>query len=138
MNRNSSGGPPAILTADVKVPFTYTVISGSDPLRRSSGQKAFTRTLNLVGFVFDTTAMECDGLHISISEGSYARNSLEIQMDLGTGFAVLELLGQVEWYERRSSVMGDTYIVGVSFVDIAADALGVIRDFLQRAQLASR
>ena len=126
------------MTAEVQVPFTFSVISGADSSIRSSRQKAFTRSLNLVGFVFDTQAMEYDGLHISFTEGSYARNMLEISLDLGKGFADLELLGQVEWYERRSTAVGDTYIAGVSFIDMTADVMGVMREFLQRAQLASR
>jgi|WetSurMetagenome_2_1015567.scaffolds.fasta_scaffold490294_2 hypothetical protein len=124
----------AIMTAEVQVPFKFTIIHGGDPSLRSSPQKAMTRSLNLMGLVFECQAMDADGFHLSFTESAYGRNSLEITLDLGKKFGEVELLGQVEWYERRSTAIGFNFIVGVSFVDVQADELTALRDFLQQLQ----
>jgi len=126
--------PPAVLAAEVQVPFKYTIIHGGSPSRRSAEQKARTRSLNLVGLVFETTEMEKDELHLSFTDSSYGRNSLEITLDLGKKFKTVELVGQVEWYERRSTAVGHAFIVGVGFIDVAADVLSLLRDYLQQAR----
>jgi len=123
-----------VLTAEVQVPFKYTIIHGGTPSRRSAEQKARTRSLNLTGLVFETVEMEQDGLHLSFTDSTYGRNSLEITLDLGKKFRTVELLAQVEWYERRATAMGYAFIVGVGFIDVAADALSVLRDYLQQAR----
>ncbi len=124
-----------VRTADVRVPFTYYVIHGDDPSRRTSAQKAVTRSLNLVGLVFETPSIEAEGFHLSFTEASFSRNSMEIHLDLGKKYARTELLAQVEWYERRSP---DAFIVGVNFIDIPADALDTLRNFIKHARLAGR
>jgi hypothetical protein len=83
-----------------------------------------------------------DGLHLSFTEQSFGRNFLEVSLELGsTGkkkFQPVELIGQVEWYERRSTVAGHAFIVGVGFVDPQADAMIILREFLQTAHLLAR
>ncbi len=128
----------AIMTAEVQVPFKFTVIHGGDPSLRSSRQKASTRSLNLMGLVFETQAMEADGFHLSFTESAFGRNSLEITLDLGKKFGGVELLGQVEWYERRATAIGYNFIVGVSFIDVQTDELTALRDFLQQAHSLKR
>ncbi len=122
------------ITIDAQIPFRYTIIHGADPTKRSAEQRAVTSSLNLVGLVFETQNMTHDGWHLSFTESSYARNTLEIVLELGKSFESVELLGQVEWYERRTTVAGHTFMVGVNFIDIQADALAVLRDFLKRYQ----
>jgi hypothetical protein len=123
----------AVMTADVQIPFVYTIIHGTDPSRRSPRQSARTRSINLMGLVFETQEMEKEAFHLSFTDSTYGRNSLEIALDLGKRFHKVELLGQVEWYERRSTATGHSFIVGVSFLDVPPDALTVLRDFLQLA-----
>lgn len=134
MSDRTKSSPPAVLIAEVQVPFKYTIIHGGAPSRRSSEQKARTRSLNLMGLVFEIAEMEQEGLHLSFTDSTYGRNSLEITMDLGKKFGAVELVGQVEWYERRSTAMGYAFIVGVGFIDVPADVLSVLRDFLQQAR----
>lgn len=119
------------LQADVKVPFTYVVVHGSDPTRRTGEQKAYTRTLQLQGMIFETSHIEVEGFHLSFTESSFGRNYLEIVLDLGKRWPPVEVTGQVEWYERRPTPQGYTFIVGISFVDIQADAQTIIRDYLK-------
>ena len=123
--------PPANVTADVQVPFSYTVMHGDDPSRRSREQKTVTRTLSLMGLVFETSSMEVEGFHLSFSQASFGQNLLEIKLDLGKKFQSIEILGQVEWYEKRSSVQGQSFLVGISFIDLQPDALMILRQFLQ-------
>jgi len=126
------------MTADVQVPFKYAIIHGGDPSRRSAVQKARTRSLSLMGLVFETTVMTADGFHLSFTESSYGRNSLEIRLDLGKKIGEVEIFGQVEWYERRATAAGHCFIVGVGFVDLPADSQALLRDYLKQCQLLKR
>jgi hypothetical protein len=123
---------PSSFTADIQLPFRFSVIHGADPTKKSSQQKGLTKSVNLIGLVFETTKMEVDGYHLSFTESTYGRNSLEITLDLGKRFGNVELIGQVDWYERRPTPMGYTFVIGVTFIDIPADALSLLRDFLQQ------
>jgi len=76
--------------------------------------------------------MDQSGFHLSFTESSYGRNSLEIILDLGKKFGEIEVLGQVDWYEKRSTPVGDCFIVGVGFVDVQADEISALREFLQQ------
>jgi hypothetical protein len=126
------------IAAEVQVPFKYTVIHGEDPSRRSPQYKAVTRSLNLNGLIFETQKMEADGFHLSFTSGTFARNFVEIALDLGKRFSSVEVLGQVEFYERRSTIIGHAFLVGVSFVDLSVEALAALRDFLQQTQALLR
>ncbi len=126
------------IAAEVEVRFKYTVIHGENPTKRSPEYKAITRSLSLNGLVFETKKMEADGFHLSFSSGTFARNFLEIALDLGRRCSSVEVLGQVEWYERRSTAASHSFAVGVGFVDIQVEALTVLRDFLQQTQAVAR
>jgi hypothetical protein len=128
----------ATIAAEVQVPFKYTVLHGEDTSRRSPQYKAVTRSLNLTGLIFETQKMEADGFHLSFTGGTFGRNFLEIALDLGKRFRTVEVLGQVEWYERRSTIIGHAFLVGVSFMDVQVEALAALRDFLQQAQALMR
>ncbi len=130
--------PPANVTADIRVPFGFRVMHGDDPSRRSEPQKSVTRSLSLMGLVFESPSMEVGGFHLSFSPLSFAQNLLEITLDLGKKFQPIEVLGQVDWYEKRSTVQGHTFLVGVNFVDLQPDALLILRQFLQTAHEVSR
>ena len=133
MDKGSGVSIYASRTADVRVPFAFYVIHGDDPSRRSSIQKASTRSINLVGLVFETPQIEVESFHLSFTEASFSRNAIEIHLDLGKKYDKVELLAQVEWYERRSP---DAFIVGVNFVDIPADALEALRELLKKVRLS--
>jgi hypothetical protein len=124
--------------AEVQLPFRYTVIHGEDPSRRSPQYKAMTRSLHLNGLIFETQKMEADGFHLSFTGGTFGRNFLEIALDLGKRSSTVEVLGQVEWYERRATVIGHAFSVGVSFVDVAVEALAALRNYLQQTQSLMR
>jgi hypothetical protein len=124
--------------ADVKVPFTFVVVHGINPTVRSSECHAATRSLYLTGLSFETESIHHDALHLSFTESAYGRNSLEIKLDLGKKLGEIEVLGQVEWYERRVTAMGHTFIVGVSFIDLQADEVAALREFLYQVQSQSR
>jgi hypothetical protein len=128
----------AVTTAEIQIPFTFTIIHGIDPSRRSNEYKAKTRSLNLMGLVFEAPEMERDGFHLSFTDTTYGRNSLEIVLDLGKRFQSVEVIGQVEWYERRSTTAGHAFIVGVGFIDVPADALQILREYLQQAHVLAR
>jgi hypothetical protein len=134
MSEESNGGLRKIMTAQVQVPFTFSVIDAHDPSFRSSEQRAVTKSLNLGGLVFETGKMDVEGFHLSFADATHGRNSLEIILKMGKKSDIVEVLGQVEWYERRSGPEGFSFVVGVSFVDIQADALAMLRDFLQQFQ----
>jgi hypothetical protein len=130
--------PPANVTADIQVKFSFRVVHGDDPSRRSEPQKSVTRSLSLMGLVFESPSMEVGGFHLSFTPMSFAQNLLEITLDLGKKFKAIEALGQVDWYEKRSSIHGHTFLVGVNFVDLQPDALVILRQFLQTAHEVSR
>jgi hypothetical protein len=125
---------PTQFASDIRVPFTYTVVHGRDPSRKSKSQRAQTRSMNLMGLSFDTPVIEVDELHLSFTEGSFGRNSLEIVLDLGKKIGEVEVLGQVEWYESRSTPAGHYFIIGVGFMDVQADVVAALREFLMQAQ----
>jgi hypothetical protein len=125
-------------TVDVRVPFRYVIIHGSDPSLRSSEQRATTLNLNLAGLSFETESMDQAGFHLSFTESTFGRNSLEIRLDLGKKIGEIEVLGQVEWYERRLTAMGHNFVVGVSFLDVQADELAALREFLRQIQTLSQ
>ncbi|MGO9121612.1 MAG: hypothetical protein ACLQPD_28880 [Desulfomonilaceae bacterium] len=125
--------PPANVTADVQVPFSFTVMLGEDPSRRSHPQKTVTRSLSLMGLVFESPTMEPEGFHLSFTPTSFSQNLLEITLNLGKKFPPIEVLGQVDWNEKRSTVQGHSFLIGVSFIDLQPDALVVLRQFLQTA-----
>lgn len=124
----------AHMTADVHVPFRYRIVHGRDPSRKSSEQTARTKSLNLVGLSFETPHIEVEDFHLSFTEASYGRNSLEIVLDLGKRLGEVDLLGQVEWYESRQTQAGQYFIVGVGFIDVQADVMAAMREFLKHAQ----
>lgn len=126
------------IAAEVQVPFKYTVIHGEHPSRRSPQYKSVTRSLSLNGLIFETQKMEADGFHLSFTGGTFGRNFLEIALDLGKRFGTIEVLGQVEWYERRSTIIGHAFLVGVGLVDVDVEALTALRDFLQQTQALLR
>ena len=120
-------------TTNAQTPFTFRIVHGADPTRKSEEHKAFTRTLSLGGLIFETPVVELDGLHLSFTEASFGRNFLEIHLDLGRKLESIQLSGQVEWYESRPGVRGNVFIVGVSFVEIQPDALALLRQYIRRA-----
>lgn len=128
----------AVAAAEIQVPFTLTIIHGTDPSRRSNPIKTKTRSLNLMGLVFESPAMEHEGFHLSFTDTTYGRNSLEVVLDLGKKFQRVEIMGQVEWYERRSTAAGHCFIVGVGFIDVPADALQTLREYIQQAHVLAR
>ena len=134
----SRRGIPTLMTTDVQVPFRYRIVHGHDPSRKSAEQKAHTRSLNLAGLVFESKEVVKDGFHLSFTESSFGRNFLEISLDLGKKFRVIEVMGEVECYELRSSAAGETFIVGITFMDIQADDLAALREFLSQAWKPSR
>lgn len=138
MSEKTSTQPSATMTAEVRIPFRYIVVHGGDPSLRSAEQRGTTRSLNLVGLAFETTTMEVDGFHLSFTESTYGRNSLEITLDLGKKLGEIEILGQVDHYERRATALGHSFIVGVSFIDIQADELAALREFLNQFHGLSR
>lgn len=125
-------------TVDVRLPFRYTIVHGSDPSLRSVELRATTTSLNLAGLSFETDSMDQAGFHLSFTESTFGRNSLEMKLDLGKKLGEIEVLGQVEWYERRLTPMGHSFIVGVSFIDIQADELAALRELLRQAQSFSQ
>lgn len=131
-------GIPTLMTAEIQVPFRYRIVHGHDPSRKSTEQKAVTRSLNLAGLVFESKDVVKDGFHLSFTESSFGRNSLEISLDLGKKFRVIEVMGEVECYELRTSAAGETFIVGITFVDIEADDLALLREFLSQSWKPSR
>ena len=44
----------------------------------------------------------------------------------------------VEWYEKRTTAREQTFIVRVDFVDVSADALAMLREFLHQYHRLSR
>ena len=78
--------PPANVTADIQVPFSFTVMLGEDPSRRSQPQKTVTRSLSLMGLVFESPSMEAGGFHSVIHADELRQNLLEITLDLGKKF----------------------------------------------------
>ena len=126
-------GMTALMTAEVQVPFRYRIVHGHDPSRKSAEQKALTRSINLAGLVFESKEVVKDGFHLSFTESSFGRNSLEITLDLGKKFRVIEVMAEVECYELRSSAAGETFIIGITFMDIQADDLAVLREFLSQS-----
>ncbi len=120
-----------MLTAEVHIPFEYKIVDGTDPSRCSSTQKAFTKSINLSGMVFRTSQMLVDSLHLSFADGAYGRNMLEVVISLGGKFEKVQFLAQVEWYEKQTTATEDTFIVGLGFVDVQADAAATLRDFLK-------
>lgn len=125
------------MAAEVQVPFRYTVIHGADPSQRSSVQKSLAKTLTLAGLTFESPDMVVGGFHLSFCDSTFGRNSLEIVLDLGKKFDAVEVLGEVDFYERRSGPTGSSFLVGVVFTDIPADSLAVLRDFLRQSQSQS-
>lgn len=91
--------PPANVTADIQVSFSFRVVHGDDPSRRSEPAKTVTRSLSLMGLVFESPSMEVGGFHLSFTPMSFAQNLLEITLDLGKKFKPIEVLGQVDWYK---------------------------------------
>ncbi|MDQ7784314.1 MAG: hypothetical protein RDU20_15620 [Desulfomonilaceae bacterium] len=128
----------ATMTAEVRVPFRYKIVHGTDPSLKSAEQRATTRSVNLVGLTFETVSMNLDGFHLSFTESSFGRNSLEISLDLGKKLGEIEVLGQVDYYERRSTTEGHCFIVAVGFIDVQADELAVLREFLNQVHGLSR
>jgi|GEM_PF-1300886 len=124
-----------VTRADVRVPFKFTVIHGDDPARRSDQHSAITRSLSLTGLILDTPKMVWDGFHLSFTEYSFARNSLELVLDLGKHFGTVDCLAQVEWYERQTA---DVFSVGVEFSEMHADARNVIKRFIEFCIQAGR
>lgn len=130
MTDKTSTRLPATM-AEIQIQFKFTVIHGADPGRRSSVQKGVTRSINLMGLIFETSHMEVDGFHLSFTESTYGRNSLEISLDLGKKYGTLDLVAQVDWYERRPTALGYAFSVGVSFMDVPTDIMATLREYLQ-------
>ncbi len=138
MSDSTSSRPHASISVEVRIPFTYVVVHGDDPSLRSPLQKAVTKSLHLMGLAFETSKMEVGPLHLSFTTSKLGRNLLEITMDLGTRFPVIEAIGQVDWYEKRSGVRGESFMVNVSFIDLQADAVVVLRQYLQTVRETGR
>jgi hypothetical protein len=136
MSDIKSGRSTAVTSVSLPVPFRFRVVHGMESSRKSTEQRAVTRQLSLSGLIFEIPVVEVDGMHISFTEASFGRNFMEITLDLGKKTDPIEILGQVEWYESRYTPRGDIFIVGVSFVDIPADAIALLRGFIRRVASA--
>lgn len=126
----SRGVRQTAITAEVKIPFSFRVIHGDTPSKRSNEHRSTTRSLNITGLVFESATIVVDGFHLSFTESSFGRNSLEIKLDLGTNFGLIEALGQVEYYEKRVTGGREVFLVGVEFIDMPADAQQTLREYL--------
>jgi hypothetical protein len=138
MTDKVSSRPAGSVSVDVPISFTYVIVHGDDPSLRAPLQKAKTKTLHLMGLTFETPRLEVGPLHISFTTSKLGRNLLEITLDLGKKFPAIEAIGQVDWYEKRSSVRGESFMVNVSFIDLQADAVVVLRQFLQTVRESGR
>ncbi len=138
MNERTSSRGAAATTIDTHTPFRFRIVHGADPTRKSEEHKAVTRTLSLGGLIFETPVVERDGLHISFTEASFGRNFLEINLDLGRKLPPIQVVGQVEWYESRPGLRENVFIVGVSFVEMQADAVALLRQYIRMASGFSR
>jgi hypothetical protein len=92
----------------------------------------------LKGLIFETPAMVVENFHLSFTESSFKRNSLDISLDLGKRHPKVDLRGQVEWYEKRVSGGVEMFIVSVAFLDPSADDLDTLRQFIQGSRLLKR
>ncbi|MBI5569723.1 MAG: hypothetical protein HY914_07245 [Desulfomonile tiedjei] len=124
----------AATVVEAAVPFRFKVVHGVDPSRKSSEQKAMTKSVSMTGLVFEIGGVEVDGMHISFTEESFGRNFLEIHLEVGRKFEAIRVMGQVEWYEARLSRMAHVFVVGVIFVDIQPDAIVILREYLRSLQ----
>lgn len=124
--------------AEIQLPFRFTVVHGADPSRKSSEQRAVTKSINLQGLIFETPSMEADQFHLSFTESTYGRNSLEISLDLGKKYGTIELVAQVDWYERRPTALGHSFSVGVTFLEVPADIMGILREYLALQRTLSK
>jgi hypothetical protein len=132
MTDRTGGRISAVASVDTPVSFAFRVVHGADSARRSEERRAVTKSLSLSGLVFEIPTVDVDGLHISFTEESFGRNYLEIVLDPGRKLPPIDVLGQVEWYESRTTPRGDIFIVGVIFVDIQADAIALLKSLIRR------
>lgn len=115
----------------IRVPFKFTIVHADDPDLTSGPHKAMTRDLTTSGLIFHARSMVMGGLHLSFTEASFSRNLMEISLELARRAKPIELLGQVEWYERRA---GEDFIVGVSFLDLSGETFEILREFVYRSR----
>jgi hypothetical protein len=135
MGAQSSVSGRESASRDVRVDFSFVIVDGEDPSKRSAPQKGVTRTLGLTGMVFEPETMEMDGFHLSFAASGFGRNSLDITLELGKKYGSIEIFGEVEWYEKRVTQSREVFIVGVGFADIQADSMTVFRDYLRQTGL---
>jgi hypothetical protein len=128
----TGGRISAVASVDTPVSFSFRVVHGADSSRKSEERRAVTKSLSLAGLVFEVPTVDVDGLHISFTEESFGRNFLEMVLEPGRKMPPIELLAQVDWYESRVTPRGHVFIVGVSFVDIQADAVALLRSLIRR------
>jgi hypothetical protein len=121
--------------AAVQLPFSNGY-SRRGSISAISAIQSNTRSLHLSSLILRRKD-EADGFRV-FTGGTFGRNFLEIALDLGKRSNPVEVLGQVEWYERRATVIGHAFSVGVSFVDVAVEALSALRNYLQQTQSLMR
>ena len=105
----------------VPLPARYRIIDGKNEKLMTNWALGSIVNLNLLGACVMLSSLELDGLHVSFDELLITRNFLEIEIDLQSGFGIMKVLGQVEWYELMRGRDALPYNAGVSFKSMSVE-----------------
>ncbi len=127
INRRLTRRVPAVL------PVRFTVIRRGRTIKtqRSRSISAFTADLSRTGLSIETSVIQIEGFHISISSDMASEQFLEIELSLPERCIRIE--GRPLRYERKASKAGN-YIVGVKILSMSDEDRRAYEEYLGRAE----
>jgi hypothetical protein len=98
--------------------------------RRSRSISATTTDLSQSGLALETSVIQVDNFHVSLSSDMTSKHFLEIELSLPERSVLIE--GEPLRYERRASGKGN-YLVGVKIIRMSAEDRLCYEEYLKQA-----
>ncbi|HWQ36420.1 MAG TPA: PilZ domain-containing protein [Blastocatellia bacterium] len=118
------------ISSALPVRFSIVRLLSAAQSRRSRSISAITTDLSLSGLALETSVIQVDNFHVSLSSDMTSKQFLEIELDLPDRRIRIE--GQPLRYERRNSGTGN-YVVGVKIISMSPEDWQTYEEYLKEA-----
>jgi hypothetical protein len=118
------------ISSALPVRFSIVRLLSATQSRRSRSVSAVTTDLSLSGLALETSVIQVDNFHVSLSSDMTSKQFLEIELDLPDRRIMIE--GQPLRYERRDSGTGN-YVVGVKIIRMSPEDRLIYEEYLKQA-----
>lgn len=115
---------------DAVLPMRFRIISTKDG-KQSSLCRTTTHQVSLSGVNAEVTTMTVDNIDMVFDETPMDRNKLELEISIPGENSPVIATGEVHWAERFPSKDGYKYFVGIRFLNVSPQDLGLLARFIK-------